>query len=296
MRKLVLGTIFAGAVAGAASAGEPTVINAEARFPEGPLWLNDKLYYVEYGGQTVRVWDGSADTVLWEQEGCGPSAVVQAADRSFLITCYDAGTIVRIEADGSTVATYDKDADGNPFVGPNDFAPDRKGGVYFSASGPWESEPIVGQIYYLSAKGTIRVVADDLHYANGLALSPNGATLYAAESEGYRIIHFQVGPDGSLSDRRLFARLNDLVPDAAPGMYPDGIEVDAAGNLWIGQYSNGQILQVSAEAKLLRTIEVPSAAAPNLVLGADEKVLYVTAVDDTANAPWLGKVYAVPLE
>lgn len=295
MRKLVLGMVFAG-VAGAAAAAEPTVINGEARFPEGPLWLNGKLYYVEYGGHTVRVWDGSADTVLWEQEGCGPSAVVQAADRSFLVTCYDAGTVVRIEADGSTVATYDKDADGNPFVGPNDFAVDKKGGVYFSASGPWESEPILGRIFYLSAKGTIRTVADDLHYANGLALSPDGATLYAAESEGYRIIHFQVGADGSLSDRRLFARLNALMPDAAPGMYPDGIEVDSAGNLWIGQYSSGQILQVSAEAKLLRTIEVPSAAAPNLVLGADEKTLYVTAVDDTANAPWVGKVYAVPLE
>ena len=296
MRALVLGLFMAAALIDGAGAAEQTTVNAEAKFPEGPLWLNGKLYYVEYGGHTVRVWDGAADTVLWTQEGCGPSAVVQAADRSLLITCYDAGTIVRIEADGTAVATYDKDEAGNPFVGPNDFAADRKGGIYFSASGPWQSEPIVGKIFYLSAKGTIRTVADDLHYANGLALSPDGATLYAAESEAHRIIHFQVGADGSLSDRRLFVRLNALVPDAPPGMYPDGIEVDGAGNLWIGQYSSGQILQVSAEAELLRTIEVPSAAAPNLVLGEDEKVLYVTAVDDTAEAPWMGKVYAIPLE
>lgn len=295
MRALLVGFLLVVAAAGEASA-EPTVINGEAKFPEGPLWLKDKLYYVEYGGHTLRAWDGTTDSVLWTQDGCGPSAVVQAPDRSFLIACYDAGTIVRVEADGTTVATYDQDDDGNPFIGPNDFAADRKGGIYFSASGPWESEPIVGKIFYLSAKGTIRMVADDLHYANGLALPPDGATLYVAESEAYRIIHFQVGEDGSLSDRRLFVRLNDLVPKAAPGMYPDGLEVDSAGNLWIGQYSSGQILEVSAEAALLRTLEVPSAAAPNLVLGADDKVLYVTAVDDTTEAPWPGKVYALTLK
>ena len=53
---------------------------------------------------------------------------------------------------------------------------------------------------------------------------------------------------------------------------------------------------VDSAGNCVRKIEVPSAAAPNLAFSADGKTVYVAAVDDTANAPYKGKVYAVPLE
>ena len=203
--------------------------------------------------------------------------------------------MVRITRDGKTAETIDKDEAGGAFVGPNDIAPDGKGGAYFSASGPWESGPIVGKIYHMDSNGRVRVVADDLHYANGLVLSPDGKTLYANESEAYRVIRFAVAEDGGLSDRRLFVRLNEIDPELAPGAYPDGIKRDKSGNLYIGQYSSGQILVVSTEGKLLRTIQVPSAAAPNLAFSPDEDKAYIAAVDDVSAAPWPGKIYEVPL-
>jgi sugar lactone lactonase YvrE len=61
-----------------------------------------------------------------------------------------------------------------------------------------------------------------------------------------------------------------------------------------GRYTAGQILVVSADGKLLRTIEVPSAAAPNLAFSPEEDMIYIAAVDDVSAAPWPGKVYAVP--
>jgi gluconolactonase len=295
MRAAVLAVMLS-VVAGVAAAGEVTVINDKARFPEGPLWLDGKLWYVEYGGHTIMTWDGKANAEFWKQDGCGPSAVVRAGDGSFLVTCYDSGTIARVSADGKTLGSIDKDSDGQALVGPNDFTADGKGGVYFSASGPWESFPIVGKVYHLAADGTVRAVADDLHYANGLAMSPDGRTLYVCESEAYRIVQFAVAADGTLSDRRLFVRLATLAGDPAADLYCDGLEIDRAGNLWIGHYSSGVILQASREPLLLRRIEVPSPAAPNLVLGPDEKTLYVTAVDDKTNPPYMGKVYAVPLQ
>lgn len=51
---------------------------------------------------------------------------------------------------------------------------------------------------------------------------------------------------------------------------------------------------MSADGKLLRTIEVPSAAAPNLAFSPEEDMIYIAAVDDVSAAPWPGKVYAVP--
>jgi sugar lactone lactonase YvrE len=277
-------------------AGDAEVIDPKTAFPEGPLWHDGRLYYVEYGGHTIMAYDGEQSEKVWEQEGCGPSAVVALPGGDFLVTCYDSGEVVKVSAEGETVAAYKEDQSGSAFLGPNDFAVDDRGGAYFTASGPWESAPIVGKIHYIDPDGRIRMVADDLHYANGLALSPDGDTLYAAESEAGRVIQFQVGEDGGLSDRRLFVRVGQVDPESGPWAYPDGLEVDSRGNLYIGQYSSGRVLAVDPEGNLLDVHQVPSPAAPNLVLGPDEATMYVTAVDETAEAPYWGKVYKLSLK
>ena len=118
-----------------AGAADIKVINEKAAFPEGPAFIDGKLHYVEYGGNTVLVWDGKTNTKLWEQAGCGPSAVLPMGE-DLVVTCYDNGTIARISKDGKTLAAYDKSAEGSVLQGPNDLTSDGKGGVYFTASGP----------------------------------------------------------------------------------------------------------------------------------------------------------------
>ena len=59
-------------LASAACAADMKVINDKAAFPEGPIFLDGKLYYVEYGGNTIDIWDGKTNTVLWKSDGCGP--------------------------------------------------------------------------------------------------------------------------------------------------------------------------------------------------------------------------------
>jgi sugar lactone lactonase YvrE len=276
-----------------AYAGDIKVINAKSGFPEEPLWHEDKLYYVEYGSHMVKTWDGKQNQEFWKMDGCGPSAVVTLSSGDFLVTCYDSGSIARISAEGKTIAEYKQDKAGRSFQGPNDFVADKKGGVYFTASGPWESDPIVGTVFYMNPKGEIMQVADDLHYANGIALSKDGKTLFLAESEASRVIQFSVQQNGSLTERRLFVRVGQVDPDSGSYAYPDGLKVDSKGNLYIGQYSKGRIVVVSPDRKLVRTIDVPSPAAPNLAFGPDETVVYIMAVDDQNNAPYWGKVYEV---
>jgi sugar lactone lactonase YvrE len=74
-------------------------------------------------------------------------------------------------------------------------------------------------------------VANDLHYANGLALSNDGKTLFLAESEAGRVIQFNVQPDGSLGDRRLFVRVGQVDSGSGSSAYPDGLKIDSKGNL-----------------------------------------------------------------
>jgi gluconolactonase len=273
-----------------AQAAESKVIDADAGFPEGPLMKDGTLYYAQYGAHKVNRWDGAASNVLWSKDGCGPSAVIAMGD-GFAVTCYDSGEMVRISATGETIDTQAKDSSGAALVGPNDGTPDGKGGIYFTTSGPWESAPIVGRVLHMAPDGTIREVANDLHYANGIALAPDGQRLYVNESEAGRVISFKVEADGTLSDRRLFVRLSAL--DEPPDAYPDGIKFGPDGNLYVGLYSAGRIVVADKDGKLVRKIEVPSAAAPNLTFSADGKTLYITAVDDKSGAPYKGKVYSV---
>ena len=224
--------------------------------------------------------------------GGGGSNAVQRFGDGFIIAGYDDGTIVLTDADGKTTRVIDKDDEGNKLLGPNDIALDGKGGAYVSLSGPWETDPIVGKVVHVTADGKVSIVAKDIHYANGLVLSKDGKTLYVNESEANRLIQFTVGDDGTLSDRKLFLRLYEL--GEPPSAYPDGVKLGPDGNLYIGEYSAGRILIVDpASKKLLRTVTVPSAAAPNLAFSEDGKTMYVTAVDDKSGAPYPGKVYAV---
>lgn len=275
----------------AAQAADITVIDPGAKFPEGPFVENGILYYVQYGAGEVDRWDGKTRSTVWRQDGSGANAV-QRFGSGFIIAGYDNGTIILTDADGKTRTVIDHDDEGEKLLGPNDIALDGKGGAYVTLSGPWETPPIVGKVVHVTPDGTARVLAKDIHYANGIQVSRDGRTLYVNESEANRVIQFTIADDGSLRDRRLFLRLYEL--GEPPSAYPDGIKLGPDGNLYIGEYSAGRILVVDpATKKLLKTVDVPSAAAPNLAFSADGKTMYVTAVDDKSGAPYPGKVYAV---
>jgi sugar lactone lactonase YvrE len=299
MKRHLFSFAFTIILASAAFAADVKIINPDAHFPEGPVWYHDKLFYVEYARNTVMTWDGKKNEVFWQQDGCGPSAVVPTQNGEFLVTCYDSATIGRISADGKTLSPYDKDSDGHPFIGPNDFGPDKKGGIYFTGSGH-EGSVIDASLYYITPAGKVALVADNLHNANGLVVSNDGKILYLIETEDNRLLAFDIHPDGSLSGRRVFLRLDDLFPNA-PHIWPDGVKINAKGELYIGQSPRsldapGKIIVVDKDAKLLRTIAVPSVSMPNLAFGPGEKVIYVMALDQIDQAPYAGKVYEVPNE
>jgi len=278
-----------------------SVLNQDAHFPEGPLWHDGKLYYVEYDRNTVTVWDGKSNRTFATLKGCGPSAVIRMPRGEFLTTCYDSGTIGRLSADGKPLPAWDHDNQGRKFVGPNDFALDHDGGIYFTCSG----EPGKGghsNVFYIAADGTISLAAPDMHNANGIALSLDGKTLYVIETDENRLLRFAVERAGKLSGRQLFLNLDELTHHVGH-IYPDGVKIDSHGLLYIGQNPKepkaplaGTIFVVNSDGKLFRTLRLPSPGVPNLTFSPDEKTVYVTAIDQLDEPPYHGKVYAVANE
>jgi gluconolactonase len=300
VRNILLSLLAIASATSYARADGLKVINDDAHFAEGPIWYHGKLYYVEYDRNSVTVWDGAENTIFWSKQGCGPSAVLPTARGDFLTTCYDSGTIGRISADGKDLPPYSHDKDGNPFVGPNDFAPDHRGGIYFTCSGTAPGPVIDGKIFYIAPDGTITQKAADVHSANGIVVSNDAKTLYAIETEEHRLIQFKIGPDASLSDRRIFLNVDELTHNVGH-IYPDGVKIDSKGHFYIGQNPRdiharlaGTIFIVDATGKLLRKLKLPSPGVPNLALSADEKTVYVMALDQLDKSPYHGKVYAVP--
>jgi gluconolactonase len=299
LRSSLLSLLVVAGAAPGARAEDVKVLNEDTHFAEGPIWYHGKLYYVEYDRNSVTTWDGTKNTIFWSKQGCGPSAVIPTIRGDFLTTCYDDGTIGHISADGKDLPPYTHDKDGNAFHGPNDFAPDRHGGLYFTCSGTAPGPVIDGKIFYIAPDGTISRKAADVHSANGIVVSNDGKILYAIETEEHRLIQFKIGPDASLSDRRVFLNLDELTrtPDH---IYPDGVKMDSQGHLYIGQNPRdahaplaGTIFVVDAQGKLLRTLKLPSPGVPNLALSPDEKTVYVMALDQLDKSPYRGKVYAI---
>ncbi len=232
------------------------------------------------------------------EKGCGQSAVVPAAHGEFLTTCYDNGTIGRIAADGTCCRPTHTTRTATHSSGPNDFAPDGHGGIYFTASGS-HGDAIDGKVFYIAADGTITLQAGDVHNANGLAVSKDGKILYVVETDENRLLKFKIGADGSLSDRRIFVNLDDLTHHVVH-IWPDGVKIDSRGEIYIGQSARethvplaGVIFVVDARAKLLRQLTLPSLQVPNFAFSPDEKTLYVTAVDQIDKSPYLGKLYSI---
>jgi gluconolactonase len=287
----------AAASLGAAARADTVLIDAAAVYPEGPLWRDGKLLYVEYAGPGIKIWDGKRAAAYWRGEHCGASGLINYRHDHLLVACYDMNALVELDETGKQIRVIDKDGSGKPFVGPNDFAADGAGGIYFSASGVYDLKaPISGTILYLAPSTDAPVeVADLIHYSNGLTLSKDGKNLLVAEMLAGRILSFPIEADRKLGARTVWARMQDLaapIPHEDGYNGPDGLKLGPDGNYYIAQNGSGRILVVSDDKRLMRVISVPTPYVTNVNFGADgADTVYITGVFDPWKTPFPGAVY-----
>ena len=116
------------------------------------------------------------------------------------------------------------------------------------------------------------MVADDLAFPNGTVITPDGRTLIVGESFGARLTAFDVAADGSLSNRRVWAKLEKAVPD--------GICLDAEGAIWVASPVSAEVLRVHEGGRVSQRIPVATQAFACMLGGADRRTLFIcTALD-----------------
>jgi gluconolactonase len=173
--------------------------------------------------------------------------------------------------------------DGKRFNSPNDLAVRRDGEIWFTDP-PYglkdvEKSPLIEQpwqgVYRVAPDGKVTVVAKDIRFPNGIAFSPDEKTLYVGSTDwGHtHIVAFDVQPDGTLANERIFFDAQPMVKPDEPGAC-DGMKVDREGNVWTS--GPGGILILSPQGKLLGRIRSGMLTA-NCAWGDDGGTLYLAA-------------------
>jgi len=267
----------------------PGVIAANARIElvmsgfralEGPLALPDGGVYFNdtNASRTYRVAPSGVVSLAFEHTN-GTNGMAWMADGRLLRTERDGRRVAAVAPNGETtpVATS---YHGRPFLGPNDLIPDAKGGIYFTDQsplpGPGQLPPVSGAIYYMRPDGETILIDDGMLLPNGITLSLDGKTLYAADTEDVPVFAYDVQPDGSVAHKRPFVNLQDPKPYArGTRTLSDGIAIDSEGRLYVSIPAGVEV--VDASGRSLGVIRIPGATAiRNLAFaGPQHRTLYV---------------------
>lgn len=276
------------------------LINPGSFYPEGPLRLGEDIFYTEYSRDRVMRHDGTRNVTVWQRAGAGPCALIPDRMGKLLACCYAANAVMRFSLEGGGTEIIDRDTDGRTFSGPNDITTDGGDGFYFTSSGVFDvTAPRDGRVYHLGADGKVRLVAEGIHFANGLAFDPKRQRLLVNAHLAGDVLAYDAAADGSLGKARLFQKLPmppDFPPAATGYIGGDGMKIDGQGRVINAQFGAGRLLVSDPAGKLLGQIDVPVPYVTNVNFTATPGELVVTGMSDGFNDPYPGIVGLVSMD
>jgi sugar lactone lactonase YvrE len=251
-------------------------------FGESPRWHDDRLWFSNWGAQEVIAVDleGRSEVVARVPTTI-PFCIDWLPDGRLLIVSGPERLLLRREADGSLVTHVDVTPLSDHAL--NEIVVDGHGNAYLNGAGfdlMSGGEFAPGIVALVTPDGSARQVADGIAFPNGMALPPDNATLIVAESYGKRLTAFDIGADGGLSSRRVWADLDDGVPD--------GICIDAEGAIWYADVPNKRCVRVREGGGVLQTIELDRGCFACMLGGAEGTTLFMMAAEWRGPANMLG--------
>jgi gluconolactonase len=282
-----------------------TELAAGLQFPEGPVVLPDgDVLVCELKGKRVsRVPAGGGEPVVVADCGGSPNGAAIGPDGA-LYVCnsggwrwtelgamslpgdhdgsqgddYIGGRIQRVDLASGTVTDLYTECDGHPLKAPNDLVFDATGGFWFTDHGHLRKrDRDRGFLFHARPDGSsIREVVSGLDAPNGVGLSPDGATVYVAETHTGRLLAWDLSAPGELADPKpLFG--NGGRPVHTGGALFDSLAVDREGHVCIATLGNGGITVVSADGASVQHASLPDPLTTNICFGGpDLRTAFVT--------------------
>jgi sugar lactone lactonase YvrE len=259
---------------------------------ESPRWHAGRLYFSDWSaGEVLAVGlDGRSEVVARVKSL--PLCTAWLPDGSLVVVSSPEGLLLRVAADGSLVTHANL---GRP--GWNDIVADGRGNSYVNGPGfnPTAGEAFrPGSVSLVAPDGSVRPVADDIAFPNGMAVTADNATLIVADSYRHHLVAFDIARDGSLSGRRVWADLGDAAPD--------GICVDAENAVWYAEVPGQRCVRVAEGGAELQTVPLDRGGFACVLGGPDRTTLFITAAqwrgmtDSLMVAPGSGQVLAIDVD
>jgi gluconolactonase len=283
-----------GAPPGACAAGTPTDpplpgttlsatrVQGGFSFLEGPVWIADPGYLLVSDMRAAAGAEQVQPSTIHRLTPPAPAGTfVAAAGSNGLALSADGQQVIAATHDNRTVSafrlsdgartTVAANYQGRAFNSPNDVAVRADGVVYFTDPNfqrGRRSDQMGGRTgVFAVINGQVTLVDDTLRQPNGIALSPDGRTLYVGANAENRIYAYAVQPDGSTGARTVFAAITG----------PDGVTVDCAGNLYWVSHNEGRVHVYSPAGVELGTISAGQQATNAAFGGPDRRTLFITA-------------------
>ena len=267
---------------------EPRVLLDGLAYVESARWHDGRLWFAHWGTDEIIAVDleGNSEVV-----GHGPGGLGWSIDwlpDGRLLTTGE--RLMRHEPDGSVV----QHADLSPFAHDwNEIVVDGRGNIYVNGGISFEpgDGPPPGIIVLVTPDGEARQVADGLAFPNGMVVTPDNRTLIVAESMAARLTAFDIGHDGGLSNRRVWA----------DGIGADGICLDVDGAIWGGgEIMSTAFSRIGKGGSLTDTIQLDRSPFACMLGGRDGQTLFILAAEwrgfeqiDAAIADRTGQVLVV---
>ena len=222
------------------------VLLSGLRFPEAPRWRGGRLWFSDMYACEVRSVDLAGRSEVQARLSEPISGLGWLPDGTLLVVSMTDRKLMRVDAgrpsvhaDLSQLAPHHcndlvVDARGRAYVG--NFGSDISGG----------GAPTPTCLILVEPDGRARVVAEELVFPNGMVITADGRTLIVAETFASRLTAFDIGDDGSLSSRRVWAELG--------GAMADGICLDAENAVWVASPFSRELLRVREGGEILQRI------------------------------------------
>jgi sugar lactone lactonase YvrE len=279
-----------------------TLIAGGLYFGEGPRWHAGRLWFSDFYDHAVKSMDTSGAIRTELEIDDQPSGLGWLPDGRMLVVSMRRRQILRVDADGvkthadlSALATFHTndmvvDALGRAYVG--NFGFDLDHALHARGVESVNAEHPTAVLARVDPDESVHTASRDMHFPNGSVITPDGRTLILAETLAMRLTAFDIGSDGSLSNRRVWASVGMRAPD--------GICLDANGNIWIANAIAPECVLFAPGGAVLETVETDQPCFACMLGGPDRNTLYLltapSSVADTVSVTRHGHVLAATVQ
>ncbi|MBT4518407.1 MAG: gluconolactonase [Halieaceae bacterium] len=254
-----------------------TVLTGDLYFGEGPRWHNDRLWFSDFYAHAVKSVGTDGKQRLELELADQPSGLGWLPDGRLLVVSMKEMKLLRQDSDG--LAVHADLADFSTHLC-NDMVVDKTGRAWVGNFGfdldAQIEEKGVEQVLIdhpstnlvrVDPDGTVCVASADMHFPNGMVVTPDGRTLIVAETLSMCLTAFTIEADGSLANRRVWAQLELCAPD--------GICIDEDNNVWVANAIAHECIHVAQGGEVLQRVETSQLCYACMLGGDDGRTLHM---------------------